>query len=164
MTDSAVRPIQPTADLFNVDSLQDVLAEFGVTPADIVAPTPPTVIKGNWDILCDQKWRIVDDKGNVIECTSHTGPLMFLHAGDPIPGDKFDSYAGYIVYTVGHPTRGKVVVTHGVPKDEHGNPTKSEVTKHLDKLSAGNLFMVAQFPTQSGFRVFRCVPVQRPAS
>jgi len=136
------------------------MAKFGVIPADVKAgPAPVVVRKFNFDELCTLHDTITDQEGDVIRCNGHTPPLMYL-ATEQYSADtrtnyksKFDDYVGFMVYTVFHPDKGEIVITHGIPRE---GPT--DVSRYIGTLSPGNVFMIASFETGGGNRLFKPVP------
>lgn len=135
----------------------NVLAEYGITPADITVPKPPTTLKQNLDQLCDLTYPIVDEFGNVIRCEKHSGPLLFLGKEGEYDGDAFEGYDGFYVYALLHPVKGKVVVTTGRREGEAEKPAH---VKYLDTLSAGAVVHFATVKTSNGYRIFQMVPPQ----
>lgn len=159
----ADKTTEVTPTLSDNPALNAVMAKYGITRGEMVAPQPDVVGKANFDELCTRHDTIYDNDGNVIKNVGgHSGPLVYLkteeYGPDTIPDfkTKYESYIGFRVYTIFHPDRGEMVVTHGIPAD---GPT--DLMRHLAKLDPGNLFQVASFPTSRGNRVFRAVPVQQ---
>jgi hypothetical protein len=135
----------------------NVLAEYGITPETVTAPKPPLTGKANFQELCALETAVQDEHGEVIKCTNHTGPLMFLaKKGESDAEGKFAGYDGFYIYEILHPVRGKLIVTIGRAVGD----VKPGLVQHLDTLVAGNLFQVAQMPTAKGFKVFQAIPVQ----
>ena len=143
------------------EAMREVMAKYGVTPADVTAPAPVVVNKYNLDEICTLKTQVNDNAGKALKVVGHSGPLMYLKTERHTPEErpkmhsKFDSYVGFYIYTCWSPDRGEFVITHGIPQE---GPT--ELSQHIEKLAAGNLFQVAAFPTSSEFRLFKPIPVQ----
>lgn len=149
------------------DKLKAVMAKYGVTPAQVVAPVPEVTGKLNFDQLCVVKTAVTDPAtGQSIDCEAHSGPLMYLKAVAYDPDNvqdfktRYAGYAGFFVYTIFHPEKGECVVTHGIPIGDDGTAEPTAVSEHLSTLDQGNLFQVGLFRTSRGNRLFRCIPVQ----
>ena len=141
----------------SVNSLEAVMAEYGVTTSSITVPVPATATKANMDELCSLKTPVYDEFGNLYESLNgHTGPLLFLEKSGEYDGDKFSGYDGFYVYTIWHPIKGKTVITVGRPS---GEKTPAMVA-YFATLKPGAAFQVASFATSKGFRVFNPIPVQ----
>lgn len=144
------------ANIFDPNSFEAVLAEYGITADAVHVATPQTVGKANFEMLCDLKDSVVDSYGNPVEHIGTSGPLMFLEKKGETDADDFAGYDGFYIYALLHPKRGQVVVTLGRPEGE-GKPA---VPAFLDTLQPGALFQVAMISTRSGFKTFVPVPVQ----
>lgn len=154
----ALSTMPATESDIDFGNLAGIMAEYGITREDISAPVPATPTKENFVQLCDLQTPIYSADGNLYErVNGHTGPLMFLAKQGEYDGDKFTGYDGFYVYAIGHPTKGKIVVTIGRPVGE----LKPAVVSFLDNLNKGQLFQVASFATSKGFKVFNPVPVQQ---
>lgn len=150
----AISPIDEAVDK-SVNDFASVLAEYGITREDIHVPIPPTQTKANFDQLCTERAPLTDEYGNEIECTGHTGALIFLEKSGEYDGERYDDYDGFYVFVVLHPKRGKTVITTGRPS----NGSKPAVVAYMESLTPGAMFCVAAVPTSSGRRVFQPVPV-----
>jgi hypothetical protein len=140
------------------NSFESVLAEYGVTAATMTIPEPPTVLKQNFDQLCELTTPVFDTHGNQFQdVIGHTGPIMFLSKEAEYDGEKFKDYDGFYVYAVLHPMKGKCVVTIGRPADGD----KPAIVRYFDTLTAGAWVQVASFKTSHDFRVFNPIPVQK---
>ena len=137
-----------------------ILAEYGITQADVYVPEAPTITKANFDELCILHTAIVDKFGEPIKrVIGHTGPLMFLEANGEKDGDKFadSGYDGFYIYTVLQPQKGKVVITLGRPAGD----TTPPIVRFLNSMTKGAMFQVASVETSGGFHTFNPVPVQK---
>lgn len=142
----------------------DVLAQYGVKPENIRAPEVQVTTMQNFEALCTNMGA-VEHKGIAVEHDGHTGPLMLLHIPtDYTPGDRYQGYVGYYPITVLRPPQKpgdeplKVVVTYSTKEDD------DDLVRLLKSYEAGNIFTVARIPTNSGFHVYRAIPVQPPSS
>jgi hypothetical protein len=141
--------------------LASVLADYGVTPADVhVAEAPKTATKVNFDQLCTVKTPIQDAKGNAIKNNGHTGPIVFLaYKGYSQPEEsKYEGYDGFHIFELWSKDLGKVVVTTGQPEGD----TTPEVVSYLKAQKPGAIVCIATIGTSSGNHIFRPVPVQQP--
>lgn len=153
---TALATVNP-AGILDPNAFASVLAEYGVTAANMTVPEPPTVLKQNFDELCDLTTQVRDSHGNLFkDVIGHTGPLMYLTKEAEYDGDKFQDYDGFYVYALLHPLKGKCVVTIGRPKDGD----RPAIVRFMDTLTAGAWFQVGAFQTSHGFRVFNPIPVQ----
>lgn len=144
------------------DAMQALMAKYGITPADMTAPKPHVTAKVNLDQICTETTPIYDpETGTNLGAESHTGPLMYLNtrrtSADENPNFKtrYDNYIGFFVYTFGHPTKGEVVCTHGIPATG-----QTELSDFISTLNPGNFLQIAMFRTSGGNRLFKAVPVQ----
>lgn len=145
-------------------SVADVLSAYGVKTEDIRAPEVQVTTMQNFEALCTNMGA-VEHKGIAIEHDGHTGPLMLLHIPtDYTPGDRYEGYVGYYPITVLRAPQKpgddalKVVVTYSTKEED------DDLVRLLKSYAPGNIFTVARIPTNSGFHVFRAIPVQRPSS
>ena len=149
------------SDLTAVPSEFDsILAEYGITQADVYVPEAPTITKANFEELCVLHTPLVDKHGEAIKrVIGHSGPLMFLENNGEKDGDKFadSGYDGFYIYTLLQPQKGKVVITLGRPRGENTPP----LVKFLNTLTKGAMFQVASVETSGGFHTFNPVPVQK---
>ena len=137
-----------------------ILAEYGITQADVYVPEAPTITKANFDELCILHSELRDKFGEPIKrVIGHTGPLMFLENNGEKDGDKFadSGYDGFYIFTLLQPQKGKVVITLGRPVGENTPP----LVKFLSTLTKGAMFQVASVETSGGFHTFNPVPVQK---
>src|SRR5215468_7403082 len=102
--------------------MQDIMAKYRVTPADLTAPVPHVTEKVNLDQICTETTPVLSEAGQNLNAKAHTGPLMYLAtkraSADDNPNfkSKYNDYVGFYVYTFGHPIKGEIVCTHGIPK------------------------------------------------
>jgi hypothetical protein len=151
-------------------SLRDAIAKYGVVPSALKAPRPKLVQKSNLDALCTLKWPVSDPETgeHIPGVEAHSGPMMYLRATRSSADDnpkfktKFDNYVGFMNYTVWHPIKGEHVFTHGIPDAGGGTAGTTELMEFLSELEPGNWFQVGMFRTNSGYRLFKPIPVQQP--
>jgi hypothetical protein len=151
--------LAPTTGIagFSPNDYSNVLAEYGITPETMSVPVPPTAFKSNLRDLCEMETPVKDEAGNVIKCSNHTGPMIFLaKKGESDAEGKYAGYDGFYIYEVLHPTHGKTIITLGRSVGE----TKPALASYWDTLTPGAWVQVAQMPTSKGFNVYQAIPVQ----
>jgi hypothetical protein len=156
-TDTVERTL-PAPVLPPINSFESVLAEYGVTEANMYVPSPPTVQKQNLDQLCILTTPVLDERGEELKnVIGHSGPMVYLGKEGEKDGDKFSGYDGFYIYAVLHPKKGKTVVTIGRPEGDK----QPAIVRFLDSLKAGAWIQIASFKTSSNYHTFGPVPVQR---
>lgn len=159
----AVGP-DPLAEAFLAaldDDARAALEQAEVVPSAIEAAPYTGVSTVGFDELC-LDMSPVDHKGIPISHDGHTGALMFLGISDVRESDRFEDYAGYVQIGALHPTMGRVLISHSVPKGRDGEAIENDLISWFRHMKVGNLFTVAKFNTQNGYRVFRPIPLQPP--
>lgn len=132
---------------------ESVLEEYDVKPQDLVVADVAFTIAEGFDTLC-VNLDTVEHKGLVLEHDGHTGPLIYLDLSFTESDRYKPTYIGYYQITTLHPAIGKVLVSYSATEKD------DDLIKFVKKLKPGNVFNVARFPTSSGYRVFRPIPVQ----
>lgn len=146
--------------MVGVSEVDDILAEYGITTAEVYVPDAPTITKSNFDELCTLHTEIKDGKGNTVkDVIGHSGPLLFLELNGEKDGDKFaeSGYDGFYIFTIWNKEKGKVIITLGRPTGEKTPP----LVNFLKTLKPGAVFQVASVKTNSGYHTFNPVPVQK---
>lgn len=144
------------ATVFDPNSMEAVLAEYGITAGDFYIPAAPTVQTSGFEQLCEDESPVKDAHGNLLKTNGHTPPLMYLGTIAEQDSDDFKGYDGYYQISVWHPTRGKMLISISRPAGEE----EPSIIRFLRTLRKGAAFQVAEFPTRKGFKVFNPIPVQ----
>lgn len=143
------------------DDARAALEQQEVVPSAIEAAPYTAITTVGFDDLC-LDMNPVEHNGFPIPHDGHTGAMMFLGISDVRESDRFEDYAGYVQIAALHPKMGRVLISHSVPKGRDGEPIENDLIAWFRHMKVGNLFTVAKFTTQNGYRVFRPVPLQAP--